>query len=94
MDPFADQPVFGLASLPTGSPFTPQPPSAPSQKSKKALAREQLPDHAVTRFRVPDLFKKSTVGFAGELKQRQAIKARGGEFEEQQFVVGMRFIVL
>lgn len=94
-DPFVDdQPTFGLASLHTGSPFTPQPASASSQKSKKALAREALPDHAVTRFQVPELFKKSTVSYAGGLKQRQAIKARGGEFEEQQFVVGMRFIVL
>lgn len=94
-NPFAsNQPAFGLASLTTGSPFTPQPTSASSQKSKKALAREQLPDHAVTRFQVSDIFKKSTVSYAGGLKQRQAIKARGGEFEEQQFVVGMRFIVL
>jgi hypothetical protein len=95
MNPFVDnQPVSGLPSLHTGSPFTPQQTSASSQKSKKALAREQLPHHAVTRFQVPDLFKKSTVSYAAFLKQRQAIKARGGEFEEQQFVVGMRFIVL
>ena len=94
-DPFVDdQPTFGLASLHTGLPFTPQPASASSQKSKKALAREALPDHAVTRFQIPDVFKKSTVGYADGLKQRQATKARGGEFEEQQFVVGMRFIVL
>jgi hypothetical protein len=94
-DPFVDdQPTFSLASLHTGSPFTPQPASASSQKSKKALAREALPDHAVTRFQIPELFKKSTVSYADRLKQRQAIKARGGEFEEQQFVVGMRFIVL
>lgn len=94
-DPFVDdQPTFGLASLHTGSPFTPQPASASSQKSKKALAREALPDHAVTRFQIPELFKKSTVSYADGLKQRQATKARGGEFEEQQFVVGMRFIVL
>ena len=95
MNPFVDnQPVSGLPSLHTGSPFTPQQTSASSQKSKKALAREQLPRHAVTRFQVPDLFKKSTVSYAAFLKQRQAIKVRDGEFEEQQFVVGMRFIVL
>jgi hypothetical protein len=34
------------------------------------------------------------VTYADGRKQRQVNKIRGGEFEEQQFVLGMRFIVL
>lgn len=96
MNPFVDdQPMFGLPALHTSSPVTQQQASASSiTQSQKAIAKMQKPERVVTRFQVPELFKGSTVSYAGGLTQRQAIKARGGEFEEQQFVVGMRFIVL
>lgn len=96
MDPFADdQQMFALPSVHTPPPVTPQQTIGSSTtKSKKAVAKEQLPSHAVKNFHVPELFKGSAVSYADGDKQRQAIKARGGEFEEQQFVVGMRFIVL
>jgi hypothetical protein len=96
MDPFADdQQKFALPSVHTPPPVTPQQTIGSSTaKSKKATAKDQLPSNAVKNFQVPELFKGSTVSYADGDKQRQAIKARGGEFEEQQFVVGMRFIVL
>jgi hypothetical protein len=96
MDPFADdQPVFVLPSVHTPSLVTPQQTIGSSTtKSKKAIAKEQLPSNAVKNFQIPELFKGSAVSYADGDKQRQAIKARGGEFEEQQFMVGMRFIVL
>jgi hypothetical protein len=96
MGPFADdQPVFVLPSVHTPSLVTPQQTIGSSTtKSKKAIAKEQLPSNAVKNFQIPELFKGSAVSYADGDKQRQAIKARGGEFEEQQFMVGMRFIVL
>ena len=96
MDPFIDhQPVFGLPSYYTPPPVTPQQvPTSSNQNSRKKTAAEQTPGRALANFQAPDLFKKSTVSYADGRKQRQAIKIRGGEFEEQQFVVGMRFIVL
>jgi hypothetical protein len=96
MDPFADdQQMFALPSVHTPPQVTPQQTIGSSTtKSKKATAKDQLRSNAVKNFQVPELFKGSAVSYADGDKQRQAIKARGGEFEEQQFVVGMRFIVL
>ena len=95
-NPFVDdQPTFGLPALHASSPVAQQQASASSTaQSQKAIAKMQKPERVVTRFQVPALFKGSTVSYADGLTQRQAIKARGGEFEEQQFVVGVRFIVL
>lgn len=66
----------------------------PNRTSKRWNPEEQTPEQALGNFDIPDLCKGSAVTYADGLKQRQVSKARGGEFEEQDFVVGMRFIVL
>lgn len=77
------------------SPRTPQRSvDTPNRTSKRWHPDEQTPEQALGTFDVPDLCKGSAVTYADGLKQRQVSKARGGEFEEQEFVVGMRFIVL
>jgi hypothetical protein len=55
---------------------------------------EQTSDQTLQHFQIPDTCVGSTVSYADGVKQRQVSKVRGGEFVEQQFVVGMRFIVL
>jgi hypothetical protein len=66
-----------------------------SKRSSGAwLPKEKTSAQALRDFEVPDLCVGSAVSYADGLQQRQVIKARGGEFAEQQFVVGMRFIVL
>ena len=95
-DPFLDdQPVLDLPAIQTPLPVTPQQTSASSAgKNKKGTPNTQTPSQALEEFQIPDLWKGSAVSYAEGLKQRQAVKARGGEFEEQQFVVGLRFFVL
>jgi hypothetical protein len=82
IDPFIDSPV------------TPQRTPGSARTRTKWIPDEQTSDQALEHFQIPDLCVRSTVSYADGLKQRQVSKARGGEFVEQQFVVGMRFIVL
>jgi hypothetical protein len=66
-----------------------------SKRTSQAwLPKEKTSAQALRDFQVPDLCVGSAVSYAGGLQQRQVAKARGGEFEKQQFVVGMRFVVL
>jgi hypothetical protein len=58
------------------------------------LPKEKTSVQALRDFRIPDLCVGSAVSYADGLQQRQVAKARGGEFVEEQFVVGIRFIVL
>lgn len=91
------QPVLVLDSPTprTPSPVAPPAPAPGSTRTaKKWLPEEETSEQALENFKVPDLCDGSTVTYAQGLKQRQVSKARGGEFEEQFFVVGMRFIVL
>jgi hypothetical protein len=90
-----EQPMFVLGSP---APRTPSP-TAPQQTapgsgrtSKKWLPEEQTSDQALENFDGSSF--DGSVTYAEGRKQRQVNKARGGEFEEQQFVLGMRFIVL
>ena len=81
----------------SGAPTTPQAQRVgrgSHRNSTAWLPKEQKSDQALRDFQVPDLCVGSAVSYADGLQQRQVTKARGGEFEEQQFVVGMRFIVL
>ena len=66
-----------------------------SKRSSGAwLPKEKKHDQALRDFQIPKLCVGSAVSYAGGLWQRQVSKGRGGEFVEQQFVVGMRFVVL
>jgi hypothetical protein len=77
----------------TPSPTVPQQPAPGSGRtSKKWLPEEQTSDQALENFN-SSIFD-GAVTYADGRKQRQVNKIRGGEFEEQQFVLGMRFIVL
>ena len=77
------------------APVTPQQASdSPTRTRTKWIPNEQTSSQALEQFEIPDICVGSTVSYADGLKQRQISKTRGGEFEEQQFVVGMRFIVL
>lgn len=87
-----EQPAFSSPFMRTSSPVAPVTPQQPVTGS--ARANEQTPGQALENFENPDFGAGSTVIYADGLKQRQVNKARGGEFEEQHFVVGMRFIVL
>jgi hypothetical protein len=78
-------------------------PTTPSAKrvgygSKRSsspwLPKEKKHAQALKDFQIPELCVGSAVSYAGGLQQRQVSKGRGGEFVEQQFVVGMRFVVL
>lgn len=55
---------------------------------------EKTADQALKDFQIPDLCKGSAVTYAEGMAQRQVEKARGGEFHEEDIVVGMRFIVI
>jgi hypothetical protein len=87
------QPSFPLP----GAPTTPQAQRngyGSNRSSDAWLPREQTSNQALRDFQIPDLCVGSAVSYADGLQQRQVTKARGGEFVEQQFVVGVRFIVL
>jgi hypothetical protein len=86
--------------LDTSPPRTP-PRSVPQQftprstrTAKKWYPDEQTSDEALENFTIPDFCVETPVTYADGLTQRQVPKTRDGEFEEQQFIVGMRFIVL
>jgi hypothetical protein len=90
-----EQPVFvpGSPAPRTPSPTARQQPAPGSSRtSKKWLPEEQTSDQALENFDGSNF--DGSVTYADGRKQRQVNKARGGEFEEQQFVLGMRFIVL
>lgn len=55
---------------------------------------ERTAEEALKDFEIPDLCKGSVVTYAEGMAQRQVEKARGGEFHEEDIVVGMRFIVI
>lgn len=81
---------------PSGAATTPQAQRVGygSKRSSSAwLPNEQKHDQALKGFQIPDLCVGSAVSYADGLQQRQVSKARGGEFVEQQFVVGIRFVV-
>jgi hypothetical protein len=85
--------VLGLPVPRTPSPTVPQQPAPGSGRtSKKWLPEEQTSNQALENF--DSSVFDGAVTYAGGRKQRQVNKTRGGEFEEQQFVLGMRFIVL
>lgn len=89
-----DQPEPGSPTLRTTPPAKPQQSAGSTRTRKKWYPEEQTSDQALEHFEIPDTCVGSAVSYADGLKQRQVSKARGGVFEEQQFVVGMRFIVL
>jgi hypothetical protein len=94
-DEKADQqpPSFPLS----GAPITPEAQRVgygSKRNSQAWLPKEKTSAQALREFEIPDLCVGSAVSYADGLQQRQVAKARGGEFEEQQFVVGMRFVVL
>jgi hypothetical protein len=82
---------------PSGAPITPEAQRigyGSKRNSQAWLPKEKTSAQALREFQIPDLCVGSAVSYADGLQQRQVAKARGGEFEEQQFVVGMRFVVL
>lgn len=84
-----------LLSLSTAIAFKPQRSELATSKNKDSLEPGDTPSgRALQSFQAPDFWAGGTVAYADGLKQRQIGKARGGEFEEQYFVVGMRWIVL
>lgn len=76
----------------------PLPSPSPRRKAltpkKGSETREALmAAEAEESFVVPRLSEGSAVGYAAAGVQRQIGKIRGGEFEEEEFLVGMRFYV-
>ena len=81
----------------SGAPTTPQAQriGMGSKRSSGAwLPREQKYEEVLRDFKIPDLCVGSAVSYADGTQQRQVPKARSGDFEEREFVVGMRFAVL
>lgn len=73
---------------------SPSPRRKASTPKKGSETREALvAAEAEEKFEVPRLSKGSAVGYAAAGTQRQITKIRGGEFEEEEFLVGMRFYV-
>jgi len=75
-------------------PVTPQRTPGSNRTRMRWIPDEQTSNQMLQHFQIPNTCVGSTVSYADGLKQRQVSKVRGGEFVEQQFVVGMRFIVL
>lgn len=84
-------------------------PTTPRQDAEKSAPRpklgsnrthaawnphEKTAQQVLKEFRVPKPSQGSCVSFAGDGVQRQVGKARGGVFEEERVVVGMRFYVV
>ncbi|PIA88947.1 hypothetical protein CB0940_07652 [Cercospora beticola] len=85
---------------PIQRPETPKAKTPPPSDSVKRSSRkpgkldDQTPEEALANFKVPDLCKDCTVSFAGGNAQRQIQKTRPGFFDEDEIVVGMRFVVV
>lgn len=83
------------SSLPPFAPLVPKRTSlGAGRTSAQWYPDEVKTEEVLANFQVPDLCVGSAVTYAGGMMQRQVAKARGGEFQEEQFVVGMRFFVL
>ncbi|USW49077.1 hypothetical protein Slin15195_G023960 [Septoria linicola] len=55
---------------------------------------DQTPEEALANFKLPDMCHGSVVSYAGGDASRQISKTRPGHFEEEEFIVGMRFVVV
>lgn len=87
-----------LLDAPTVLPPARKTPSSDAPGSKRASNRwdptEKTVEEALESFQIPDSCAGSTVTYAEGKAQRQIAKARSGEFHEEEFVVGIRFVVL
>ncbi|KJX94593.1 hypothetical protein TI39_contig4173g00015 [Zymoseptoria brevis] len=85
---------------------TTQPMSISPRKKSKARSRaastpapkpspdESTGEEALAAFQPPDLCRGSVLTYAGPGMQRQTTKSRPGIFDEDELVVGMRFVVV
>ncbi|SMY23437.1 unnamed protein product [Zymoseptoria tritici ST99CH_1A5] len=85
---------------------TPQPMSISPKKKSKARSRaastpalkpspdESTGEEALAAFQPPELCRGSVLTYAGPGMQRQTTKSRPGIFDEDELVVGMRFVVV
>ena len=62
--------------------------------SDDLASKPLLADPALPAFDVPELCRGSALGYTADGMQRLIPKARPGTFDEEEFVVGMRFVVL
>ncbi|GIZ42103.1 hypothetical protein CKM354_000538300 [Cercospora kikuchii] len=73
----------------------PPPPDSVKRSSRKpGKLDDQTPEEALANFKLPELSKDCTVSFAEGNAQRQIQKTRPGFFNEDEVVVGMRFVVM
>jgi hypothetical protein len=67
---------------------------AKSSQRGSVLPDEPTANDALVAFKVPPLCQGSVLTYAGPGMQRQITKSRPGTFDEECFVVGMRFVVV
>ncbi|KAK3705082.1 hypothetical protein LTR37_013449 [Vermiconidia calcicola] len=83
-----------------GSPSKPQTPNTQrscglNRTAHKWEPKELTSAQALQQFKAPEVCQGSCVTYAEEKDaQRQVVKARNGEFREEEVVVGMRFVVV
>ncbi|KAF2215681.1 hypothetical protein CERZMDRAFT_94081 [Cercospora zeae-maydis SCOH1-5] len=74
---------------------TPPPPDSVKRSTRKrGKLDDQTPEEALANFRLPEMSKGCTVSFAEGNAQRQIQKTRPGFFDEDEMIVGMRFVVV
>ncbi|KAM3425612.1 hypothetical protein BST61_g7559 [Cercospora zeina] len=68
--------------------------SVKRSRRKRVTLDDQTPEQALANFKLPEMSEGCTVSFAEGNAQRQIQKTRPGFFEEDEMVVGMRFVVV